>query len=367
MSNRYETSIPRRSPVYGYAAVASSQPLASAAGIEVLLQGGNAADAAVAIGAALAVTEPCSNGLGGDLIGLAYISNKVTSILGNGRAPAELAESHFPLKSKTHGSTVTVPGLVRAWADISARNGKLALSTVLKPAIRLARTGFPVGPRVACAWKSYSADVLDPDCDLMPPPRAGQVFRNQHLADVLERIAQNGADAFYTGEIAERVCDAVRAQEGSLSTSDLASHRTRFENAISTTYRGLQIHESAPPTHGAAALLALNIAEQFDIATMERGSDGHLHIMIECARLAFAETSATICDPDACRDRTAELLTKCFAKQRAAEIQYTRCMVPEGGSLPSGGTVQFCVVDESGDAFSIVQSNYIGFGSGIGK
>lgn len=375
MSN-YDTSAPLRAPVYGHSAVASSHPLATAAGIEVLLAGGNAADAAVAVGAALAVTEPCANGLGGDLIALAYNADdqQVTSVMGNGASPAALDLSHFPLPSPGHASAVTVPGNVRAWSDIVQRFGTKPLANLLQPAIRLAKDGFPMGPRLAAAWKHFEeAPRKHDDSGVFflgkerRTPRTGEIFVNPDLARVLEGIAENGDKEFYEGDTAERIVAAVQERGGAMTMTDMRAHQTRFEPAIATSYRGYTVHEPGPPTHGAAALLALNIAENFDVTSMPRDELEYLHTLIESTRLAYAETSAYLADPECERCRVNDMLDKKFAQSRANLVCDSRCEVRQGGCLADGGTVQYCVVDQEGNAFSVVQSNYRGFGTGIGK
>lgn len=378
MSSYYDTSLPVRACVYGKCGVACSHPLASAAGAEILLSGGNAADAAIAVGAALSVVEPCSNGLGGDLIGLAYVSEtkEVTSIMGNGASPANLNVSDFPLQDNTHPSSVTVPGMVKAWEDILKKfgSGTKSLRDVLSPAIKHAREGFPVSPKLSAAWKQYSGSIAchnQESCSLLTkdgvPPKAGEIFTNPDLADVLEEIG-TGGDSFYSGDIARKIAAGVRDKGGKLTVEDLHNHATVFEDAISTTYRDVTVHENGAPSHGLAALLALNVTECFDVAKLKAENPSeYLHILIEAVRLSFNETSRILSDPEHHSPADVKsLLEKDFAKGLAAQITTDRSCLQNGGCLKGrGGTVQFCVVDSSGNAFSVVQSTYIGFGSGI--
>lgn len=378
MSSYYDTSLPVRACVYGKCAVASSHPLASAAGAQILISGGNAADAAVAVGAVLSVVEPCSNGLGGDLIGLAYVSEtkNITSIMGNGASPANLDINDFPLQSNTHPSSVTVPGMVKAWEDILVKfgSGKKSLHDVLSPAIKYAREGFPVSPKLSADWKKCSNTLKfhNPEsCSLFTAdgvsPKAGEIFTNPDLASVLEEIAL-GSDSFYSGDIAQRIFASVCEKGGQLSLEDMRNHVTVFENAISTTYRDVIVHENGAPSHGLAALLALNVVECFDVAKLKAENPSeYLHVLIESVRLSYNETGRVLGDP---KNQSASainfLLEKEFAKGLASQISTNRSILRNGGCLNGyGGTVQFCVVDSSGNAFSVVQSNYIGFGSGI--
>ena len=368
----YNVSLPKRAPVYGHAAVATSHPLATAAGVEVLLKGGNAADAAIAVGAALCVTEPCANGLGGDLIALHYSGDtqKVSAVMGNGAAPAALNLKHFPLKSGSHASAVTVPGVVKAWEDICEQFGSRPLSELLAPAEHLAREGFAVGPRTALAWEGCSEQVRQhgPNSLLIGEeqrsPRTGEIFINEDLANVLDELRRDGACSFYNGPIANRIADAVANKGGSLSVDDMAAHRTLIVDPISTTYRGVRVHESGPPTHGVAALLALNIAECFDVSQMKRDEEEYLHTLVECTRLAYGETCAFVADPSHSSCRVDDLLNKKFASKRAMFIGTNRSEV-SGCTLDfDGGTTQFVIFDGH-DAMSVVQSNYKGFGTGI--
>lgn len=372
----------RRSAQYGRAAVASSQPLASAAGMEVLLRGGNAADAAVAVGAALAVTEPCSNGAGGDLFALLYhaSSRRVTAVLGNGAAPAAMTPEILRGAGGSSPHVVTVPGCAAAWCDVVERfgGGVLSLADVLAPAVRMADEGFAVPPVTAAQW-ALSEGALQDACNghvmLLPgpdgrrvcAPNPGQVFRNPALADTLRKLSAEGRDGFYKGRVSEEIVRVLRDLGGVMTMEDLVTHRTVITDPIQTTYRGYTVYEVGPPTHGAAALLALNILEGFDLASMADATTGSaetLHVMIEAMRLAYAEAAAHVADPSHAPDRTAELLDKKFAAQLRSKIStHSKCSVPEKGHLNLSGTVQFCTVDKDGNGVSMIQSNYQGFGT----
>lgn len=371
---------PSRQAVFGRAAVACSQPLATSAALRALIQGGSAVDAAVAMAAALAVTEPCSNGLGGDAFALLYTasSRSVSALHGNGAAPAALTpallQSPVPLSSP---HAVTVPGAVALWEDMIEQHGSgnMSLADVLQPAIELAERGFPVAPITAEAWKASEAQLLAArggkelmvaDGDGFRAPRAGEVFRNAGLAATLRRVARFGKKGFYEGPVASAIVAVVRAMGGILTLEDLAKHVTERHDSVSTSFRGYVVHETGPPTHGVVALMALNILDSYDPDELHDEGTA-THVMIDALRLAYADAAKVIADPSVMPDRTRDLASKKYADVLRAQINADRkCEVgSEGERWPGGGTVQFCVVDADGNAVSMVQSNYQGFGTGL--
>ena len=372
----------RRSPVYGRRGmVAASQPLAVAAGLEILAAGGNAADAAVATAAALNVTEPTSTGIGGDCFALFYDASpgQVTALNGSGRAPAaltlaRLAQEGFGRELPPyHPYTITVPGACAGWCDLSERHGRLPLSRVLAPAIRLAEKGFPVAPITAYFW----ARGVEGQLALAPggqeltiegrAPRAGEIFHNPGLARTLRAVAEGGKTAFYQGRIAEAIAVTIQRAGGCLSVEDLASHRSTWDEPISTTYRGLRIWECPPNGQGLAALLALNMLEGFDLASQDPLSAERLHLEIEAMRLAFADANWYVTDPQFTNLPICQLLSKEYAAERRRLINPGRATPnPRRGSPVTGSdTVYFSVVDGKGNACSFINSNYMGFGTGI--
>lgn len=373
----------KRKAVYGSAAISSSQPLASAAGLHILQIGGNAADAAVAVASTLAVTEPCSNGIGGDFIALHYkaADRSVTAILGNGASPAALTPHLFGTHPVHYSSphTITVPGAVDAWLDTKSRFGAphLSLHEILQPAISAADEGFFVGPVTAHYWglakddlrRAHNGDtylVRDQKTDVLRAPKTGERFRNPKLANVLRNIAEQGRDAFYADEVAERIVETVTSLGGVMTKQDLVDHCTVFADPISTEYRHIKVHEVGPPTHGAVALMALNIFNQYypnlpDHCSLDAEQ---AHVMIEALRLSFADAAARIADPAVSKDMVFDLFTdEHCAKLKSQISAHTKCVIPEYPPLPKGGTVQFCVIDREGNAVSAVQSNYRGFGT----
>jgi gamma-glutamyltranspeptidase/glutathione hydrolase len=371
----------RRSPVYGLGGmVATSQPQAVAAGLEILSQGGNAADAAVAAAAALNVTEPTSTGLGGDCFALYFQAStgEITALNGSGRAPAGLSierlkkerlEDNLP---QFHPYTITVPGACAGWCDLLARHGRLPISKVLAPAIRLAEDGYPVSPIIAFFWEGSAKrlSITPGGLEMMlngRAPRAGEIFHNPGLAHTLRRIVEGGKAAFYQGEISEAIAHVVQQAGGCLTVDDLAAHTSTWEQPISTTYRNLRVWECPPNGQGLATLLALNLLEGFDIASMPALSAQRLHLMIEAMRLAFADTRWYVADPVFNPAPLEWLLSKEYAGQRRKLIHPNQATLDQSRGTPtsSSDTVYLSVVDAEGNACSFINSNYDGFGTGI--
>jgi gamma-glutamyltranspeptidase/glutathione hydrolase len=372
----------RRSPVYGRGGiVATSQPLATAAGLEILAKGGNAADAAVAAGAALNVTEPTSTGIGGDMFALFYSANtkRVTALNGSGRAPAALTLDRLKREGFSselppyHAHTVTVPGASAGWFDLIEKHGSLSMAEILTPAIRLASEGFPVAPLTSYFWQRGAQRQLQsaPNGRELTidgrGPNAGEIFRNPGLARTFETIAHGGKSAFYEGAIAEGIVSVMKEAGGTMSADDLASHASTWEEPISITYRGLRVYECPPNGQGITALIALNILEGFDLASLEALSTERMHLMIESMRLAFADASWYVADPAFSNVPIQELLSKEYADERRTLIDKTRAAIDQKHGIPisSSDTVYLSVVDKFGNACSFINSNYMGFGTGI--
>jgi len=360
--------------------VASSQPLASAAGLRILDQGGNAADAAVATAAALAVTEPCNTGLGGDCFALYYCADtgRVTAMNSSGRAPAALdlarikADGFAAGLPILHPHTVTVPGAAAGWCECLERHGTLPLADVLAPAIRLAAEGFPVGPNTAFIWKIGATNQLlkSPGGEQLlvdgRAPMAGQMFLNPGLAHTLEQLADRGREVFYQGEIGESIVAALREAGGVMSESDLAGHRVTWDEPISTVFEGLRVFECPPNGQGLAALMALSILREFDLGDDPYAAD-RIHFMIEAMRLAFADARWYVSDPDFGSAPLAELLSEEYAATRRPLIQRDRATISPARGNPIAGsdTVYLCSADERGNACSFINSNYMPFGTGL--
>ncbi len=372
--------ISRRSPVFGRdGMLATSQPLAVAAGLKILAQGGTAADAAVATAAALNVTEPTSTGLGGDCFALYYsaASGVVTALNGSGRAPAALSLERLNKEGfkgelpPYHPYTITVPGACAGWCDLVERHGRLPMEQVLAPAIQMAEQGFPVAPITSHHWKSAATRLVT-----VPGgreltidgrgPRPGELFHNAGLAHTMRRIAEAGKQAFYQGEIAEAIARVVQQAGGCLSVEDLAAHTSTWEQPISTTYHGYRVWECPPNGQGLATLLALNLLEGYDLAGMEPLSTQRLHLMIEAMRLAFADTRWYVADPAFKPAPLEWLLSKEYAAERRKLIRTNHASDQQRGTpTSSSDTVYLTAVDGEGNACSFINSNYYGFGTGI--
>ena len=372
----------RRSPVYATRGmVAASQSLAVAAGLEILEKGGNAADAAVAVAAALNVTEPTSTGLGGDAFALYYnaVTRHVSAINGSGRAPAALSLERLNKEGFNgslppyHPFNVTVPGACAMWCDLSTRLGKLPLSETLAPAIRLAEEGFPVSSITSYFWKHAAQGQLAHAVNGVEltieghGPNPGEIFRNPGLARTLKTIADGGKNAFYEGTIAEAIISILTEAGGCMQLSDLATHLSTWEAPISVIYRGYRVWECPPNGQGLAALLALNLLEKYDLSILPPLSPMRLHLEIEALRIAFADARWFVSDPAFSPIPLEDLLSPAYADERRRGISPQYALPGHVHGLPASGhdTVYFSVVDGEGNACSFINSNYMGFGTGI--
>ncbi|MEK7784011.1 MAG: gamma-glutamyltransferase family protein, partial [Chloroflexota bacterium] len=369
-----------RSPVLATRGmVASSQPLATQAGLSILMQGGNAADAAVATAAALNVAEPTSTGIGGDCFALYFdaAAKTVTALNGSGRAPAGLSielirkqgleNGRLEISDPFHAHCVTVPGAGAGWCDLIERHGSMPLATILAPAIRLAEEGFPVAPLTSYFW-SRSASRIDRSLTIdRRGPKAGELFRNPGLGRTFRAVAEGGKDAFYRGEVARKIAATVQKHGGVMTTDDLAAHTSTWDEPISATYRGLRAWECPPNGQGLTALIALNILEGFDIANLDPLSPERLHLIIEALRIAFADTRWYVADPAFNPAPLDGLLSKAYAAERRKLINPSLATTDTKHGSPVAGsdTVYFCVVDGKGNACSFINSNYMGFGTGL--
>ncbi len=371
-----------RSPVFVLGGMcAATQPLAVAAGLKALQAGGNAADAAVAIAAALNVTEPTSTGLGGDCFALYYDANsrKVFALNGSGRSPASLSlerlkkEGYAEQLPPYHPYTITVPGACAGWCDLVERFGRLSLSTTLAPAIHLAEKGFPTAPMTAYFWQRAAQNQLGKALNGIEltisgrGPQAGEIFRNPGLARTLKAIAEGGKSVYYQGEIAEAIAAIIQEAGGCLSVEDLAAHTSTWEEPISVDYRGLRFWECPPNGQGLAALLALNLLNGFDLNELPVLSAQRLHLEIEAMRLAFSDAFYYIADPAFHPAPLKALLSQEYAAERRKLIDRQRALpeVHHGQPPATRDTVYFSVVDAEGNACSFINSNYMGFGTGI--
>jgi gamma-glutamyltranspeptidase/glutathione hydrolase len=363
----------RRSPVLAENIVATSQPLATQAGLSILQQGGNAVDAAIATAATLTVVEPTGNGLGSDAFCILWDGKQLHGLNASGRAPAAWTPDKFPDGMPQHGwDSVTVPGAISAWVELSEKFGTLGLATVLAPAIRYAEEGFIVSPVIATLW-AKGAETLGTQPGFaetfMPggrAPKAGERFRNPGAARTLRAIAETKGRAFYEGEIAEEIIAFSDANGGSMTKADLANHKADWCGTVAMDFDNVELHEIPPNGQGIAALMALGMLRNTAIRDYGPDSLTAIHLQIEAIKLAYADLHAFVADRDHMTevDETA-LLEPDYLKSRAALISDTVAADYGPGAPKRGGTVLLNTADASGMMVSFIQSNYAGFGSGI--
>ena len=370
--------------------VCASQPAAAQAGRDILAAGGNAADACVGAAAVLGLMEPMSTGLGGDCFCLFYKagteagSGEVLALNGSGRSPSALTLAAAEAATAEGGGwdrrgahAVTAPGTAQGWADALERFGRMDLGSALAPAIGLAEGGSPVTPVIARGWASQEELLRKQGPaggDLLlggRAPRAGEVWRNPHLARVMRELAEGGPAAFYEGAAGAAIVAALSERGGLMTMADLAGHRSSFEPPIWTEYAGAagsaRVWECAPNGQGLTALLALNILRGTDAGERAARSAGYIHIVLEALRLAFADARARIADPEAAEVPVGTLLSEGYAASRRELISEDRALeLASAGELPGGSdTVYLCAVDGEGNGCSFINSNYEGFGTGI--
>ena len=359
--------------------IATSQPLASAAGLSVLQRGGNAIDAAVAAVAVLCVVEPMMVSPAGDLFALVWDAKRqeIKALNASGRAPRalsidELKKRGLTAMPLTGIHTVTVPGAVDGWATLVERYGTMKLADLLQPAIEYAERGFPVAEVVAHDWAEKApqhAGNADFAATYLPqgrPPQTGEIFVNKNLASTLRQIATGGRDAFYRGEIARRIIKFTQSQGGLHTLDDLARQTSNWIDPVSTTYRGYTAYELPPNTQGIAALQMLNILEGYDVRSLGHNTAEYLHVLVEAKKLAFADRGRHIADPDFYQAPLARLLSKDYAAELRRQIDPKRSA--SGSSTISRGgedTVYLTVVDKDRNVVSLIESIFEAFGSGL--
>ena len=362
--------------------VATSQPLATAVGVEILRAGGSAIDAALAANAMLGLVEPTGCGIGGDLFAIVWDAAKgrLTGLNGSGRAPGGLSLNDLRALGLTMipadgPLSVSVPGAVHAWFALHAQFGKLPISELLAPAIAYAREGFPVTEIIAGSWaedaercRAYPgfAEVFLPGGRA---PASGETFKNPRLADAYALLAAHGKEAFYTGEIAAAIEKTMRAAGGFVTRADLAAHESEVVAPVATSYRGYDVWELPPNGQGIAVLQMLNLLEGYDLASLGFGSAEHLHLLVEAKKLAFEDRARYYADPKFAAVPVAGLISKKYASSRRALLRPDRANdAPTHGepkALAAGDTVYLATADAAGNMVSLIQSNYLGFGSGV--
>jgi len=361
-------------PVLAANMVATSQPIAAQAGLRMLAMGGNAADAAIATAATIAVLEPGSNGLGADAFSLIWHEGKLHGLNASGRAPKAMTPDR--LKGQTTmprfgWDTVTVPGAVSAWVAVSKKFGKLPFAKLLEPAIEYAQNGFPVAPQTAELWRAAPTTYLNmPEFAQMffpsgkGPDTGDRIIFADH-AKTLRLIAQTNGEAYYRGEIARKIAAHSRETGGLMTEEDLASHTADWVEPISVDYRGHRVWEIPPNGQGLAALLALGILRNREIGSLQVDCPDVFHLQIEAMKLAFADAHRYIADPKWMTVDVANLLDNKYLADRAKLLDPSKAQDPNWGSPKPGGTILLTAADASGMMVSFIQSNYEGFGSGI--
>jgi gamma-glutamyltranspeptidase/glutathione hydrolase len=361
--------------------VATSQPLAVQIGLDVLKNGGNAVDAAIAVNAALGLMEPMSCGIGGDLYALIWDAKtqKLSGLNASGRSPYKATRAFFASRGLEEIPTSgplswSVPGCVDGWEELRKHFGTRSLAELLGPSIRYAEEGFPVSPIIAGYWQAGAARLRhSPDAARTylidgRAPRAGEVFKNPNLARSYRLIADKGRDAFYKGALAQALVAFSEQNGGLFSLKDFADHTSTWVEPVSTTYRGYEVWEIPPPGQGIAVLQMLNILEGYDLKKMGPESADWWHLFLEAKKLVYADRARYYADPDFVQVPVRELISKPYAAQRRKliDLSKARTRVPAGDpKWEQGDTVYLCVVDKDRNCVSLIQSNYHGFGSGL--
>ena len=359
--------------------VATTQPLAAMAGLRTLIEGGNAVDAAVTSAAVLNVVEPHSTGIGGDLFALVRMAGdgRVRALNASGRSseaanPQELADKGLTQIPDQSPYSVTVPGTVSGWEELLRRHGNMGLPEVLAPAINYASDGYPVSDIISEHWSVGAARLSAGPAggELLlggAPPRAGETMRLPSLARTLWAIAEGGSEAFYRGPLARKTSRFVQEMGGWLTEDDLARHRPAWVEPVCTTYRGYDCWQCPPPSQGVNALMALNLAEGFELSAMGLQSADTFHHLIESMRLAFADTMRYVTDPDEVPVSVTDLLSKEYADSRRRSIMPDRALdlVTHGDPAMHSNTVYVSAVDGTGNACSLINSVFMSFGSGL--
>ncbi|MEL7497750.1 MAG: gamma-glutamyltransferase [Planctomycetota bacterium] len=359
---------------------ATSQPLATQVAIDILKQGGSAIDAAIAANATLGLMEPTGNGMGGDLFAIVWIESeqKLYGLNASGRSPKSLTLEELKKRIGNRTSIpslgplpVSVPGCVDGWFELHGKFGKLPMKEVLKPAVSYAREGFPVSELIAYYWQR-SARVLrrypgftETFTTDGKAPGKGEIFRNPALANTLEKIGNEGRDAFYKGDIARTIDSFMKKHKGYLSYEDLAAHRSEWVEPVSVDYRGYQLWELPPNGQGIAALQILGVLKQFDLKEMGFGSVDHIHYFTEAKKLAFEDRAKFYADPDFADVPVAELVSDEYSKKRAELIRPTSAARRYNAGPIDGDTIYLTVADKDRNMISFIQSNYRGMGSGM--
>ncbi|MFK7960140.1 MAG: gamma-glutamyltransferase family protein [Phycisphaerales bacterium] len=366
----------QRMTVHARDVITTSQPLAAEAGMEIFRRGGNAVDAAIATAITLTVVEPTSNGIGSDNFALVWKDGRLHGMNASGRAPAGLDPERFLTEeaiSLFGWDPITVPGAPSGWLHLSQNFGSLPFADLFEPAIRYGREGFHVSPQTASSWRGAArrwprerhADFHDTFLPGGRGPATGELRTLPDHAATLEAIAATKTEAFYRGELAERIEAAAIAAGAPMRASDLAAHRADVVEPISIDYHGWELHEIPPNGQGIAALIALGILRHFPMRDMSPDCVDSLHLQIESMKLAFRDAHRYVADPDHLEFDCERLLDDDYLLERSKLVDHQRATDFDHGTPMDGGTVLLGAADRSGIMISLIQSNYTGFGSGI--
>jgi gamma-glutamyltranspeptidase/glutathione hydrolase len=369
----------QRLPVFGRNVVATSHPLAAQAGLRMLQQGGNAVDAAIAAAAAMTIVEPVSNGLGSDAFCILWDGAQLHGLNASGRAPAAWTPEYFKRKHGASATTppkrgwdsVTVPGAVSSWVVLSERFGKLPFADLLQPAIDIAQRGYAVPVVVQQKWAAAQAELESGPgfAEAFLPrgraPQVGELFRLPGAARALKLIADTKGEAYYRGEIADAAVRHAREHGGAMTLQDFAAYQPEWVAPLAKDYRGHTLHEIPPNGQGIAAQIALGILQQFDLASLPPDGVESNHLQIEAMKLAFADVYHHVAELSCMGCTPAHLLDDAYLASRAKLIDRQRAQDFGAGNPVKGGTIYLTAADESGMMVSFIQSNYMGFGSGV--
>ena len=363
-----------RKPLLAKNVVATSQPLAAQAGLQMLAAGGNAVDAILATAITLTLVEPVSNGIGSDAYAIVWDGKELHGLNASGRSPEGWTPEFFkdqPAMTQRGWNSVTVPGCVSAWRMLSEKFGKLPFEKLFEAAIRYGREGFLVSPTIASQWAKQVPELKSQPgfAEAFLPngraPQPGELFRFPDHAATLEAIAKTKGEAFYNGPLAERLASHSKQHGGVMRASDLAAHKSDWIAPLQVDYRGYTLHELPPNGQGMVALIALGILGQFELRSHPVDGPDSLHLQIEAQKLAFADAWRHIADLDHMDVKPQQLLDAGYFKERAKLIDMKQAKAFAHGAAPKGGTVYLTAADASGMMVSFIQSNYMGFGSGV--
>ncbi len=366
----------RRMPVLAKNIVSTSQPLACQAGLSMFRKGGNAVDAAIATAITLTVVEPVNNGIGSDAFAIIWDGKRIVGLNASGKSPAAWTVEHFsryksmPLLG---WDSVTIPGAVSAWVALSKKYGQLNFEELFEPAIRYAEKGFLISPITAKVWKQlstmYKSSKFPEFHETFLPsrraPKPGELFKNPDQAASLRKIATTDGESFYSGEIAKKIVDHAKDTGGLISLEDLENHEVQWEKPLSIDYKGVTLHELPPNSQGLTALIMLGILKNLDLSQFEPDSPQSMHLQIEAMKLAFSDAYRYISDKNFLEFDTSLNISPDYLEERSTLIDLQKAQQYKFGVPPSGDTVYLTTADVNGMMVSYIQSNYLGFGSGI--